>query len=220
MSLTRRNFGAALAATVLAAACAFQPFGLIGSAMAQEIDPAELAKPAPLGDIVLGSANAPVTMIEYASLSCGHCAQFHKAVYPTIKSDYIDTGKVRFIFREYPLDLQAAAASMLARCVGRGDALKYHGALGTLFGSQEEWVRKETREQLRRIANQAGLDDDGFHTCLANQATVDALKLGMEHAHVRLKVDSTPTFFVNGVRLKGAWSLDEFRKLIDSKLKS
>lgn len=220
MSLTRRNLGAALIATALAAVCAFQPFGLIGPATAQDIDPADLAKPAPLGDIVLGSANAPVTMIEYASLSCGHCAQFHKSIYPIIKSDYIDTGKVRFIFREYPLDLQAAAASMLARCVGRGDPLKYHATLGTLFGKQEEWVPRETREQLRRIGNQAGLDDDAFNACLASQQTVDALKLGMEHANVRLRVDSTPTFFVNGIRLKGAWSVDEFRKLIDSKLKS
>ena len=121
MSTTRRKFNAALIAVAAA-------LSLIGqhAAQAQDVDVAELAKPVPLGDIVLGSANAPVTMIEYASLSCGHCAAFHTGIYPTIKAEYIDTGKLRFIFREYPLDLQAAAASMVARCVGKGDPQKYH----------------------------------------------------------------------------------------------
>jgi protein-disulfide isomerase len=215
LSTTRRKFNAGFIA--LAAA-----FSLIGqhAALAQDVDVAELAKPVPLGDVVLGSANAPVTMIEYASLSCGHCAAFHTGIFPTIKAEYIDTGKLRFIFREYPLDLQAAAASMVARCVADGDPQKYHEAASRLFATQDQWVRTDTAAQLRRIANQSGMDDGAFNACLGNQAMVDGLKLGMEHAHTKLKVDSTPTFFVNGTQLKGAWSIDEFRKLIEAKLKS
>jgi protein-disulfide isomerase len=215
LSTTRRKFNAGLIAVAAA-------FSLVGqhAAMAQDVDVAELAKPVPLGDIVLGSANAPVTMIEYASLSCGHCAAFHTGIYPTLKAEYIDTGKLRFIFREYPLDLQAAAASMVARCIGKDDPQKYHDAAGRLFATQDQWVRTDTAAQLRRIANQSGLGDDAFNACLGNQAMVDSLKLGMEHANTRLKVESTPTFFVNGTQLKGAWSMDEFRKLIEAKLKS
>jgi protein-disulfide isomerase len=215
LSITRRKFNAVLIA-IAAAAC----FSLTGPASAQQADATELAKPAPLGDIVLGSANAPVTMIEYASLSCGHCAAFHTGVFPALKAEYIDTGKLRYIFREYPLDLQAAAASMVARCIGKGDAQTYHDVAGKLFATQDQWVQRDTAEQLRRIAGEAGLDDGAFNACLGNQAMVDALKLGMEQANSKLKVESTPTFFVNGTQLKGSWSIDEFRKLIESKLKS
>jgi protein-disulfide isomerase len=217
LSITRRKFNAGLFA-VAAAACI--PLLGLGAASAQQVDATELAKPVPLGDIVLGSDSAPVTMIEYASLSCGHCAAFHTGVYPMLKAEYIDTGKLRFIFREYPLDLQAAAASMVARCVGKGDAQKYHEAAGRLFATQDQWVQRDTAEHLRRIAGQSGLDDGAFNACLGNQGMVDALKLGMEQANTRLKVDSTPTFFVNGTQLKGSWSIDEFRKLIEAKLKS
>ena len=102
-------------------------------------------------------------MIEYASMSCGHCAAFHDDTYPTIKAEYIDTGKVRFIFREFPLDLQAAAASMVARCVGNGDPAKYHDDGGSLFATQDEWVR--TAHAQRSCAgspNKAGLDEGAF----------------------------------------------------------
>jgi protein-disulfide isomerase len=215
--LTRRTFSAG--ACVLAAAATLSLHGP-RTASAQDADAAELAKASPLGDIVLGAADAPVTMIEYASLSCGHCAAFHTSTYPTLKAEYIDTGKVRFIFREYPLDMQGAAASLVARCAGNGDPQKYHEAVGKLFATQDQWVRTDTAERLRRIANQSGLDDDAFNACLGNQAMVDGLQLGMAHAHSRLKVDSTPTFFVNGTPLRGAWPIDEFRKLIEAKLKS
>jgi protein-disulfide isomerase len=213
--VTRRHITAALAATALTAA-----LGLSGSALAQDVDAAELAKPVPLGDVVLGAANAPVTIVEYASMSCGHCAAFHKNMYPAIKAEYIDTGKVRFVFREFPLDLKAAAASMVARCIGKDDPKKYHEVAGELFSAQDEWVPRDTSARLRRIAKRSGMDDGAFDACIANQAMVDALKLGMDHASQRLKVDSTPTFFINGTLLKGVWSLDEFRKLIEAKLKS
>jgi protein-disulfide isomerase len=212
---SRRTFGAGL----LALAGALSLSGL-RPALAEDVDVTELAKPVPLGDVIVGSANAPVTMIEYASLSCGHCAAFHESTYPTIKTEYIDTGKVRFIFREYPLDVKAAAASMVARCVSKGNADKYHEAAGKLFATQDNWVRRDTAEQLQYTANQLGLDEEAFGVCLQNQAMVDALKIGMEVARTRFKVDSTPTFFVNGTPLRGAYPIGEFRKLIEAKLKS
>ena len=220
MAFTRRKLPALIAATALVALAGLSP-SLTGRAVAQEeTKVADLATPHPLGDVVLGAANAPVTMIEYASLSCGHCAAFHKDWYPAIKAEFIDTGKVRFIFREYPLDLKAAAGSMIARCLGKGDANKYHEAIGTLFRTQDEWVPQDTAAQLRRIAKQSGMDDAEFNACIGNQATVDALRAGMDFANEKLKVDSTPTFFINDTRMKGLWSLDEFRKVIEAKLKS
>jgi protein-disulfide isomerase len=218
LSSTRRTLIHALATVAVAAAAAIAP---LGGAVAQDVvDAADLAKAHPLGDVVLGAANAPVTIVEYASMSCGHCAAFHKTMYPTIKADYIDTGKVRFVFREYPLDIKAAAGSMVARCLGKNDPAKYHDALGTLFETQDEWVPRDTSEQLRRVAKRSGLDDEAFNACIGNQSMVDALQLGMQHASEKLKVDSTPTFFVNGTRLKGVWSIDQFRTLIEAKLKS
>jgi len=224
VSLTRRTFNASLLTVATALA-------LIGSrpsvaqspwpaAPAQDVDVAELAKPVPLGDIVLGSANAPVTVIEYASLSCGHCAAFHETTYPIIKAEYIDTGKVRFIFREYPLDVKAAAASMVARCVGNGNAEKYHDAATKLFATQDKWVQQDTADQLQQAAGELGLDEEAFRTCIGNQATVDALRAGMAVANTRFKVDSTPTFFINGTPLRGAYPIGEFRRLIEAKLKS
>ncbi len=220
MPLTRRKFSAALSTTALGAAAGLSPLGLIDSVAAQDVNLADLAKPAPLGDIVLGSANAPVTMIEYASMSCGHCAAFHGDTLPKIKAEYIDTNKVRFIFREFPLDFPAAGAAMLARCVGNGDPVKYHAMAATLFARQQEWAFKDVREQLRRIAEQAGMDEGAFTVCLGSQDTVDALQLGANYASIKLKVDSTPTFFINGTRIKGAYPLEEFRKVIEANLKS
>jgi protein-disulfide isomerase len=211
-SMTRRNFAAAVVAVGL--------FGGARPAAAQDVSAADLATPVPLGDVVIGSPTAPVTMIEYASMSCGHCAAFHETTFPLIKADYIDTGKVRFIFREFPLDLPAAAASMVARCASHGDAARYHDAAKLLFATQDEWVGQQSAAQLRHIAGKAGLDEAAFETCIRSQEMVDALKAGIDHASVRLRVDSTPTFFINGTRVKGAYPIEEFRKLIEANLKS
>lgn len=220
MTLTRREFTLALSATALAAAVAAPQVQLIGEALAQDANPAELLQPGPLGDIVLGPANASVTVIEYASMSCGHCAEFNKTVYPKIKAEYIDTNKIRFIFREFPLDIKAAAGAMLARCIGKDDPNKYHAVIDILFATQNDWVMKDTSEQLRRISKQAGMNDEAFNACLANQSMLDALKKGQDQAYEKFKVDSTPTFFINGTRLKGGASFEEFKKLIDPNLKS
>lgn len=225
MTLTRRDFTLALSATALSmtalAAVGMAPrFRLIGEALAQDANPVDLLQPVPLGDIVLGPANAPVTVIEYASMSCGHCAEFNKTVYPKIKAEYIDTNKIRFIFREFPLDIKAAAGAMLARCIAKDDPNKYHAVVDILFATQNEWVMKDTSEQLRRISKQAGMNDEAFNACLANQSMLDALKKGQDVAFEKFKVDSTPTFFINGTRLKGGASFEDFKKLIDPNLKS
>ena len=220
MILTRREFTFALSTTALVAAAGLSPFRLVGSASAQDANPAELVKPVPLGDMVLGDPSSPVTIIEYASMSCGHCADFHKTIYPKIKADYIDTNKVRFIFREFPLDIKAAAGSMLARCIGKDDPKKYHAVVDILFATQNNWVIKDTTEQLKRIGKQAGMSDEAFTVCLGNQSMLDALKQGQDQAYEKFKVDSTPTFFVNGTKLKGGATFEDFKKLIDQNLKS
>jgi protein-disulfide isomerase len=211
--VTRRNITIALAATALAG-------GMPRLAAAQDVNAADLAKPVPLGDVVIGSETAPVTIIEYFSMGCGHCAAFHETTFPLIKADYIDTGKVRFILREFPLDMPAAAASMVARCSSKGDGAKYLDAAKVLFSTQDQWVGQPSAAQLRFIAGKVGLDEAAFETCIRSQETVDALQAGIEHASVKLKVDSTPTFFINGTRVKGAYPIEEFRRVIEANLKS
>jgi protein-disulfide isomerase len=219
--LTRRSFNAALASTALVAAAGLSPLQLIGRAFADDApNPADLATPSPLGDMTLGEPNAAVTIIEYASMTCPHCAHFHETVYTTLKKDYIDTGKVKFIFREFPLDIKAAAGSMLARCVGKTDPSKYFAVVDILFKTQESWIPNDTVAALRRIGRQAGFSDQATDACLADQPTLDAIKATQEHAADKLKVNSTPTFFVNGTILKGGAEIDEFRKVIDPLLKS
>jgi protein-disulfide isomerase len=218
--LTRRAFTASLSTTAMVAAAGFSPLAPVSRAFAQDANPAELAKPLPLGDVVLGPANAPVTVIEYASMSCGHCAEFHKTVYPKIKTEYIDTNKIRFIFREFPLDIKAAAGSMLARCIGKDDPNKYHAVVDILFATQNDWIMKDTSQELMRVARQAGMSEEAFKACLANQSMLDAMKQGQDQAFEKFKVDSTPTFFVNGTKLKGGATFEDFKKLIDPNLKS
>ena len=109
---------------------------------------------------------------------------------------------------------------MLVRCLSKGDAIKYHEVAGLLFSTQDEWVVRDTSEQLRRIVKKVGMEDEAFNSCIASQPLVDGLQLGMQYASEILKVDSTPTFFINGTRVKGAWPIEEFRKVIDARLKN
>ena len=220
MILTRRAFNATLATTAFVAAT-FSPFSLLRRAFAEDkVSHVDLSTPSPLGDMGIGEPNAAVTIIEYASMTCPHCAHFHDKVYPKLKAEYIDTGKVRFIFREFPLDIKAAAGSMLARCIGKDDPNRYFAVVDTLFRTQESWVQNDTVNGLKRVGKQAGFSEQSVDSCLANQDTLDAIKKTQEHAYEKLKVNSTPTFFVNGTVLKGGADIEEFRKLIDPQLKS
>jgi protein-disulfide isomerase len=221
VTLTRREFTFALSTTALVAAAGLSPFGLIRSAAAQDVNAAELAKPVPLGDVVLGDPNSPVTLIEYASMTCPHCAEFQATVFPKLKADYIDTNKIRYIFREFPLDIKAAAGSMLARCIGKDDPKKYHAVVDLLFATQNTWAAaNDTSEQLKKLSKQTGMSDEAFNACLSNQSMLDAIKQGQDQAYEKFKVDSTPTFFVNGTKLKGGATYEDFKKLIDPNLKS
>ena len=218
MIITRRAFTAALSLTGLGLLAGFSPLRLIAEAMAQSA--AEVAKPVSLPDMALGPANASVTITEFASMTCPHCANFTETVFPKIKSEYIDSGKVRFIFREFPLDIKAAAGSMLARCIAKDDAGKYFAVTDLLFKQQGDWVAKNTTETLTRIGKQAGLSQQQVETCLKDQALLDKIVAHQKYASEILRVDSTPTFFLNGEKIKGETSFEEFDKRIKALLKS
>jgi protein-disulfide isomerase len=185
-------------------------------ALADEPSPADLAEPGPDGDVVLGSEKAPVTIIEYASMTCPHCAHFSMETFPELQKRYIDTGKVRFIFREFPLDALAAAGFMLARCAGKD---KFMPIVETLFAKQPEWVVQQPIEPLKAIAKQFGFTEDSFKECLANQKVLNDIQAVRDRASEKLGVNSTPTFFVNGKRLQGDVSIDAMAKEIDPYLK-
>ncbi|QWG12167.1 DsbA family protein [Bradyrhizobium sediminis] len=218
MIITRRAFTTALSLTGLSLVAGLSPLHLISDAMAQSAS--DVAKPQSLPDMVLGPATSPVTITEYASMTCGHCANFNETVFPKIKSEFIDTGKIRYVFREFPLDIKAAAGSMLARCIANGDSGKYFAVVDMLFKQQNDWVMKNTAETLTRIGKQAGLSQQAVETCLKDQALLDKIAADQKFASEVLKVNSTPTFFINGEMLKGGTSFEEFDKRIKSLLKS
>jgi len=183
---------------------------------------AELAKPAPDGDMALGSDKAPVTIIEYASMTCPHCAHFSETTFPELKKRYIDTGKVRYIFREFPFDKLAAAAFMLARCASKdGGSEKYMAVIETLFAKQNEWVvQDDAAPRLLNIAKQLGFSDESFKACLTNQQVLNGIEEVRNRAAEKLGVNSTPTFFVNGKKVSGDVPIETLAKEIDPYLKT
>ncbi len=221
MIISRRTFTAlsltGLTLTGFAALAGISPLQLIPAAMAQTA--AEVAKPVSLPDMALGPEDAKVTVVEYASMTCPHCAAFNEQVFPKIKSEFIDTGKIRYVFREFPLDIKAAAGSMLARCIAKGDPQKYFAVTDLLFRQQSDWVMKNTTETLTRIGKQAGLSQQEVESCLKDQSLLDKIAADQKYATDVLKVDSTPTFFINGERIKGETSFDDFAKKINALLK-
>lgn len=160
----------------------------------------------PLDDMAEGSMDAPVTVIEFASMTCPHCAHFQKETFPLLKRDFIDTGKVRFIFREFPLDTYAVDASVLARCSG---ADNYFPLVAKLFAEQAEWMpapgpisevsRKATQDRLADYGEKFGVSEDKYKQCLANKPLKDHLANRMNEAKDRYKVNGTPAIVVNGV---------------------
>jgi protein-disulfide isomerase len=218
LSLTRRQFSTAAAIAALAGANAADfAFSRGAKADATDTDQAELAKAGPAGDVVLGSDKAPVTVIEYASMTCPHCAHFSTTTFPELQKRYIDTGKVRFIFREFPLDALAAAGFMLARCAGKD---KFLPVIEALFTKQPEWMVKEPIAPLREIAKQFGFTEQSFDACLANQKVLDDIQEVRDRAATKLGVNSTPTFFINGKRFVGDQSIETMAKEIDPYLKA
>ncbi len=218
--ITRRAFTATLSLAGLAAAAGLSPWRFIGTAMAQSQLAADLAKPPSLPDMALGPKDAAVTIVEYASMTCPHCAAFTEQVFPKLKQAYIDTNKIRFVFREFPLDIKAAAGSMLARCIAGDDPQKYFAAIHTLFKQQESWVMGKTSEQLLLIGKQAGLSEAEVDKCLKDQALLDKIAADQKFANEKLGVNSTPSFFINGEMIKGETSFEEFERRIKAILKT
>jgi protein-disulfide isomerase len=218
LTITRREFAAgagalAIAGTVLAV---FGGPGPIGRAHAQTAPSvADLMAPGPLEDIALGDEKAPVTIIEYASMTCPHCAHFSENTFPELKKRYIDSGKVRLIFREFPLDPLATAASMLARCGGKD---KYFPMIETLFHQQREWVVQRPLPALLAIAKQAGFTEQSFEKCLNDRKLQSDIEATRETAAKKLGVNSTPTFFINGRVQRGGFEPAEMDKLIEPHL--
>jgi protein-disulfide isomerase len=215
LPLTRRQFSAVAAGALATASIADSVFARPASA-ADTVDLAELAKTHPDGDVVLGSEKALVTIIEYASMTCPHCAHFSDVTFPELQKRYIDTGKVRFIFREFPLDALAAAGFMLARCAGKD---KFLPVIETLFAKQREWIVEKPIEPLRAIAKQLGFSQESFDACLANQKVLDGIQEVRDRAAEKLGVNSTPTFFINGKKFVGDQSIDALAKEIEPYLK-
>ena len=160
---------------------------------------------------------SPVTIVEYASMTCGHCATFHAKTYPVLKQRYIDTGKVKYIMREFPLDPLAAAGFMLARCAGKD---KYYPMIEVLFAKQNEWAVQQPIPPLTAIAKQAGFTQEKFESCLSDQKILDGIEATRAHGSQKLGVNSTPTFFVNGKVMRGAVTIEELEKEILPLLKS
>jgi len=198
---------------VLALSLAFAIPALPGAAVAQSAIAAAVAKPVSLPDIAIGSEKAPITLTEYSSMSCPHCAAFGQNVLPMLRSKYIDTGKVRFVFREFPLDIKAAAASILARCIGNGDSEKYLSAVETMFKLQDR-LMVQTKDTLFYIGKQYGMSEQDVETCEKDQAQFDRLSDDQQYAVRELKVTSTPTFFLNGVRVQGSMPFEELEERI------
>ena len=181
--------------------------------MAQSAIAAAVAKPVSLPDIVIGSPKAPITITEYASMSCSHCAAFGENVFPMLRSKYIDTGKVRFVFREFPLDIKAATASILACCIGKGDSEKSLGVIETLFKLQERLVA-QTKETLLFVGKLNGMSEQEVEACASDQAQLDKLSADQQYAVRKSKVISTPTFFLNGVKLEGSMPFEDLEERI------
>ena len=223
MQITRREFCRSTATVALSlalvGASALPPFESLALA-ADPIPAAELMKPDALPEMSMGNDKASVTVIEYATMTCPHCAAFQEKTFPELKKRYIDTGKVRYIFREFPLDSLAAAAFMLARCAGENDSSKYFALVDTLFVQQRQWAVEKPLPPLLAIAKQAGFTQDTFNACLANQKVLDGIESIRQRGATTFKVQSTPTFFINGTAYPGALTIEEMSKLIDAQIKT
>jgi protein-disulfide isomerase len=193
-----------LRAAVLAASCLFA-----GAALAQTPAVPQTAT-APR---VLGSPDAPVEVIEYASLTCHHCASFHNDVLPQVKKELIDTGKVRLVYRDFPLDRVALEAAILARCL---PPERYFPVLSILFSKQDDWSHaKDPVEPLARIGTLAGLSRPTYDACRADKALQDSIVQSRFEGENKHGVESTPSFVIGGKTYKGVLAFDAFKKTVE-----
>ncbi|MBX2805625.1 MAG: DsbA family protein [Hyphomicrobiales bacterium] len=172
----------------------------------------ELAKTGPLEEYSLGKKDAPVTVIEYASLGCPICGHFHKTVFPRFKADYVDTGKVHYIFREFPIGASPTAAAQAVRCAGKEHYFKLNAAFMDRRG---QWnARNPDNDLLYKIVQETGLSRTAFDSCMTNQE----IQKGVNWVKLRgreLGVKGTPTFYINDDKIRGVLTYDEMKKIID-----
>jgi len=169
-----------------------------------------------MAEMVLGAKDAPVTIIEYSSLGCPHCAAFHRDVLPALKKEYIDPGKVRLVYRDFPLGTPALAAAMIARCAG---PRKFFGFIEIIFRSQAQWSSsRDPLAELTKVARFGGMSAADVDACLKVQPLLDSIRQGKDHAYKNLDVNSTPTFLIGSHRINGNVPLEDFKKAIDKAL--
>lgn len=165
------------------------------------------------GDMVIGSPDAKVTIIEYASLTCPHCAAFHANTLPALKANYVDKGTVKLVFRDFPLDGLALRAAMLPQCAGQ---MRYFGLLGTLFARQTQWRDvQDPLLALAALARQAGMSEDEFKSCLADKTVEKKVLDSALEADKTLGVNATPTFFINGTKYSGELTVEQVKSIVD-----
>ena len=180
--------------------------GLLGAGFAAPARAEDVPQLKP-DDRVLGKADAPITIFEFFSLTCPHCADFSMHTFPKLKAEWIDTGKAKLVYRDYPLDRNALKAAMVARC---GPPERYPAFVETLFQQQPMWVtQSDPVPALRKIAKLGGISDEQLDKCLADDSLSKAIVAGEFEAQKNYGVESTPTFFVNGKKLVGAMSYDD-----------
>lgn len=173
---------------------------------------AELLKEGPLGDKALGSPNAPVTIVEYASLTCPFCHKFHTTTYPRLKKEYIDTGKVRYIVREFPIGRSAAAAAVVTRCAPES---QYFTLFDKFLVNQRHWTGQKVRpDAIYKVAAQTGMSRQTFDKCMANQTIIDGL-VWVKQRGRQFGVSGTPTFFINQKKVRGALTFDQIKAMVD-----
>lgn len=164
------------------------------------------------GDMVLGAEDAPITVIEYASMTCPHCATFHNDTFPKFKAQYIDTGKVRLIYREFPLDSVALRAAMLARCAGRE---RFFAFIEVLFQQQKHWARaRDPMAALAKLGRVGGIGRKRFESCMTDRELGDSILMTRLKGSSEFEVSSTPTFIINGEKHPGNMSLEQFERLL------
>ena len=201
----------------------FALFGVVSAILISPVS-AQTAAPHPLladaqtalaltkDDRILGNPDAPITIIEYASLTCPHCAHFANEVLPELKKKWIDTGKAKLVLRDYPLDEPALRAAMIARCAPPD---RFYAYTDMFFGAQEKWVTaRDYRDALARLVKLGGMSREEFDNCLKNTALENKIVEGRLIASKELDVNSTPTFFINGTKFTGAPTVEEFDKVL------
>lgn len=162
-------------------------------------------------DHVVGKADAPNTIIEYFSLGCPHCADFHAETWPKLKAKWVDTGKAKFIFRDFPLDGRSLAAAMIAQC----SKDHYEAFVDAYFRTQSSWgTAEDAKGALKGIARLGGMGSDQVDACWSDSKLMGDIKARQDFAQEKLDIHSTPTFFVNGKKLEGAKPLAEYEALL------